>query len=369
MTSALSKPISLGSSSLFAPRVSTQTLVVFTRQMASLLRSGISLADALVLVTSVSDAPALKRALADVSRQVQGGQRLGSSLRRHPKVFSETYVAMVDAGEEAGRLEEILERLSTALEKLQKLKDQIRGASIYPIVVTVVALAITLGLTVFVVPVFQQLFEQAGMALPLPTQLLIAASKALRQPLLPLFVLLITGLAVVAWRNINRNRLMRYQLDRLILRLPVFGPFIAKSTTAAMLRVLATLLDSGIPLTDALAIASGTVRNRVFRQALREARAQVAIGRSLSGAFIDNPMMPPLFVRLLTVGEQSGDLFSMLNRAATIYEEEVELAVKVLTSLLEPAFTILISVLVGFILLALYMPVFNIGNAFLKIAK
>ncbi len=351
---------------LLQPKVSTQSLIVFTRQISSLLRSGIALADALALVAGLTEEAALRTALADATRRVQGGRRFATSLRRHPRIFPETYVAMVEAGEEAGRLDEILERLAQGLEKLEKIRTQVRGAATGPAAIAVVTLVVLLALTIFVVPIFEALFREANVPLPALTQAIVGLSNGVRSPWLPIPLLLAWMLFSVSRQTIRSSPALRYGFDALILQLPVIGGFIAKSTTASMLRVLVTLLDSGISITDALTITSRTVGNRVIRQSLVQARAQVAGGGRLSSAFEQAPYLPRLFVRLLIVGEQSGDLLTMLSRAATIFEEELEVAVKVVSRLLEPLFTVTISLVVGTVLVGLYLPLFNLGKVFMR---
>ena len=333
-------------------------LVVFSRQLATMVESGITLVQALHILSEQAENKILSGVTLKIKDDIESGSSLNEALSRHPKIFSNLYINMVKAGETSGLLDEILDRLATYLEKSSALQRKVKSSLVYPAVVISMAVLITIVLLVKVVPTFKGIFASLGGTLPLPTQILIMISDVLRRFFL--FVVIIFGiLGFLAKKYFNTPR-GRYQFDRFSLRMPVFGPLLRKVVVAKFSRTLATLVKSGVPILSALDIVGKTSGNKVVEEAVDNARISIKEGEPISEPLSRSGAFPPMVVRMISVGEQTGQLEKMLNKIADFYDEQVDAAVSGLTSMIEPLVIGLLGIAVGGIVIALFMPIFKI---------
>lgn len=340
-------------------RVKEKDLVVFTRQFGTMIDAGLPLVQCLDILASQQQSKAFKTVLFDVKSAVEGGATLHDALRRHPEVFDELYVNLVAAGELGGILDTILSRLSTYIEKAMKLKGEVKSAMVYPSVIITVAIAVVIVLMVYVIPTFQKMFEGMGGELPGPTQFVVNLSAFFKR----YWLLMIAGIggtifAISSFRRTQRGRLF---FDTLFLKIPVIGDLIRKVAVARFSRTLSTLISSGVPILDGLDICAKTAGNKIIENAIREARASIAGGKTISEPLKETGVFPPMVVQMISVGESTGALDQMLGKIADFYEEEVDAAVAALTSLMEPMLMVFIGVVVGGILIAMYLPIFSIA--------
>ena len=340
--------------------VKATELVIFSRQLATMVSSGIPIIGALEVLAGPVKNRVFQQVLRHSRDEVEGGASLSQAVSRHPRVFSNLFVNMISAGESSGKLDEILDRLATYLEKADALQRKVRSSLMYPAVVVCLAVGVTMFLMVAVVPKFKDIFASLGGQLPLPTRMLIGTSDFLAKYFVAevfLTMLLVVGLR--AWIRTEKGRLW---CDRLLLRAPVFGELFQKVAIARFARTLATLTRSGVPILTALEIVAKTVGNKVVEQAILEARSNVKDGKWLSGPLSQNSVFPGMAVRMISVGETTGKLEEMLTKIADFYESEVDTAVSGLTTLIEPIVIVVLGVIVGGIAIALLLPVFQIPN-------
>ncbi|MFN9531314.1 MAG: type II secretion system F family protein, partial [Cyanobacteriota bacterium] len=311
------------------------------------------------LIHQQQKSPLFRRALAGMIEEVNQGENLATSMRRWPKVFDKLSIAMVEAGEAGGVLDETLKRLAKLLEDNAKLQNQIKSALSYPITVFVLAIMVFLGMTIFVIPTFAEIFEQLGADLPIFTQMMVDLSKTLRSPfsLVLVGILLITGWAAKTYYD---SPLGRRQIDRLFLRLPLFGDLIQKTATAHFCRTLASLSKAGVPIMMSLDILTEKATNSIFADAISSSRVDVSEGIPLSTALAMKKVFPELAISMLVVGEETGNMDGMLSKVADFYEDEVSATAKVLTSLIEPFMIVLVGGIVASILVAMYLPMFSV---------
>jgi type IV pilus assembly protein PilC len=292
---------------------------------------------------------------------VESGQTLADALRQHTKIFTQLYVNMVAAGEAGGILDTILLRLAVFLEKADKLKRKIKGAMIYPGVIFTVAAGAVAILLIFVIPTFQNMFEQAGIQLPMPTQFVIGMSKFMQtQWYLVVGGVIATVFVVGRWYKTSSGQLA---LDRLLLRLPILGPLQRKAAIARFTRTLGTLVSSGVSILDGLEITARTAGNRVLHDAIMESRSSIAGGETISEPLKKSGVFPPMVVQMINVGEQTGGLDEMLTKIADFYDDEVDAAVEALLSAMEPIMIVFLGVIVGGMIVAMYLPIFDMVNA------
>ncbi|MED5561916.1 MAG: type II secretion system F family protein, partial [Cyanobacteriota bacterium] len=290
---------------------------------------------------------------------VNEGSAMGTAMSKWPKVFDQLSIAMVEAGEAGGVLDESLKRLAKLLEDNARLKNQIKGALGYPITVLVIAILVFLGMTIFLIPTFAEIFEDLGAELPLFTQFMVDLSKLLRSS----FSLLLTGVLLACAWIFNRyysTHQGRRQIDRLKLKIPLFGTLIIKTATAQFCRIFSSLIKAGVPILMSLEIASETAGNAIISDAILESRTLVQEGVLLSAALIRQKVLPDMALNMLAIGEEAGEMDQMLSKVADFYEDEVSSSVKALTSMLEPAMIVVVGVIVGSILLAMYLPMFTV---------
>ena len=341
--------------------VSTKDIVIFTRQFATMINSGLPLVQSLDILAKQSENKELRKCIEQVLYDVESGQTLADALRRHTKVFSQLYVNMVAAGEAGGILDTILLRLAVFLEKADALKRKIKGAMIYPGVILTVAVGAVAVLLIFVIPTFQRMFESAGVQLPAPTLLVIALSQFLQTQ----WYLMVGGIiaavfGIQRWYKTDAGQLT---LDRLMLRLPILGPLQRKAAIARFTRTLGTLVSSGVSILDGLEITARTAGNRVLHDAIMESRSSIAGGETISEPLKKSGVFPPMVVQMINVGEQTGGLDEMLTKIADFYDEEVDAAVEALLSAMEPIMIVFLGVVVGGMIVAMYLPIFDMVNA------
>jgi type IV pilus assembly protein PilC len=332
---------------------------VWASKLAALVDAGVPIVRSLDLMASQQKLPMFKKALVAVQLEVNQGTAMGAAMRQWPKVFDQLTVAMVEAGEAGGVLDESLKRLAKLLEDNARLQNQIKGALGYPVAVLVIAILVFLGMTIFLIPTFAGIFEDLGAELPLFTQLMVDLSKLLRSSASLIFA---GGLLVGVWlfaRYYNTHKGRRV-VDRLMLRLPLFGDLIMKTATAQFCRIFSSLTRAGVPILMSLEISSETAGHSIISDAILASRTLVQEGVLLSTALNRQKVLPEMALSMLAIGEETGEMDQMLSKVADFYEDEVSAAVKALTSMLEPAMIVVVGGIVGSILLAMYLPMFTV---------
>jgi len=341
-------------------RVSLKDILIFTRQLYAMVHAGIPLVQSLRIIREQITNRRLKQIVEEMASFIEEGGRFSTALARHRDVFGDLYISMIRAAEEAGTLEETLKRLADYLEKIEKLRGKVKSALFYPVFVLIIATIIVTGILIFVIPTFQQLYEDLGGELPALTQMVIKASQILRDYIG--WVALGVVMFIVAFIQARKVKKVKYLIDKLMLRMPIFGNLILKSSIANFSRTLGSMIASGINIMDSLQIASETANNEVIRAAIEDVRKQVERGISLSQALAKHKIFPPMLVNMVAIGEQAGNLDEMLIKVADFYEEEVDRMVDGLTSLIEPLMIVFIGGIIGFIIVAMYLPIFKIGE-------
>jgi type IV pilus assembly protein PilC len=345
----------------FGGGVKTRDVVVFTRQFATMINAGLPLVQALDILAQQTE----NKTLAGVTRQVvydvESGQTLADALRKHPKAFSDLYVNMVAAGEAGGILDTILQRLAQFLEKNDAIVRKVKGAMVYPAVILTVAVVAVAVLLIFVIPTFQNMFASVNMELPLPTRIVIGASNVLKNYWWALIGVMVTG--VFALTRYYKTAGGRLQIDGLLLRFPVLGDVLRKSAVSRFTRTLGTLISSGVSILDGLEITARTAGNMVIHNAVMESRQSIASGDTISAPLQRSKVFPPMVISMISVGEQTGGLDEMLSKIADFYDEEVDAAVSTMLSLMEPIMIVVLGVVVGGMVVAMYLPIFDMVNA------
>ncbi|MBI5068449.1 MAG: type II secretion system F family protein [Deltaproteobacteria bacterium] len=340
--------------------VGTKDLLVFTRQFAVMIDAGLPLVQALDIIGTQADNAAFRTVLMAVKGKVEAGSTFADALADHPKVFDELFVQLVRAGEIGGILDTILNRLGAYLEKNDKLKRRLKGAMVYPSIVLTVAVGVTVVLLAYVTPTFEKMFKDFGGAMPGPTQFLIDLSHGLRDNWY-LFVGIPVAL-VVAFRMTVRSAKGRRLWDTFVLKTPIFGPLVRKVAVARFTRTLGTLLSSGVPILDGLEIVAKSAGNRVIESAIMFVRARISEGKNIAGPLADTGVFPPMVVQMIGVGEATGAMDAMLNKIADFYDDEVDVAISALTSMIEPLLMVFLGGVVGGFLVAMYLPIFSIAG-------
>ena len=345
----------------FGTGISTRDIVIFTRQFATMINSGLPLVQSLDILAEQTENVAFAKVLREVLYDVESGHTLAAAKAKHPKVFTELFVNMVAAGETGGILDTILLRLATFLEKNDALIRKIKGAMVYPSVIfTVAGLAIVI-LLIFVIPTFQTMFESAGIPLPLPTRVVIGMSAFLQSFWWALLASIVgIVFAVRAFYATPRGNLA---IDRLMLAMPVLGDLQRKAAVARFTRTLGTLVSSGVSILEGLEITAKTAGNRVIHDAVMSSRTSIAGGETISGPLKESGVFPPMVVQMINVGEQTGGLDNMLTKIADFYDDEVDAAVEVLLAAMEPIMIVVLGVVVGGMIVAMYLPIFDMINA------
>ncbi|MCU0524803.1 MAG: type II secretion system F family protein [Elainella sp. Prado103] len=342
--------------------VTVKDKAVFSRQFAVLINAGVALVRGLGVLSDQCPNPKLKKALQEISADVQQGTNLSDAMRKHPQCFDGLYVSMVQAGEVGGVLDEVMNRLAKLLEDVARLQNQIKSAMTYPVAVGSIAVLIFLGMCMFLLPIFANIFDELGADLPPFTAFMIGISNFLRSP----YVLILVAILVVlvfAYRQYYKTRVGRETMDRFFLRMPLFGDLIQKTATARFCRTFGALSRSGVPILTSLEIVRDTAGNQVIANAVDEARKEVQTGGMISLALQREKIFPIMAIQMISIGEETGEIDTMLMKVADFYEDEVEQAVKALTSILEPIMIVILGGMVGSILVAMYLPIFGIMDA------
>ncbi|AFY59773.1 type II secretion system F family protein [Synechococcus sp. PCC 6312] len=344
----------------FLSKITVKDKAIFSRQFASLVNAGVALVRGLGVMADQCTNPKLKKVLMAVNNDIQQGGTLADAMRAHPEAFDNLYVAMIQAGETGGVLDEVLNRISKLLEDQARLDNQIKSALAYPVVVGLLAVGIFLGMVIFLIPVFDGIFKQLGGDLPPFTQFMVNLSEFLRTPqYMALLIISIVGL-VIGIRAYYKTPPGRLMFDQLLLKLPLFGELVEKTAVARFCRTFGSLSRSGVPILRSLDIVSQTAGNQVIANAIDSAKAEVQTGGMLSIAIQRARVFPVLATQMINVGEETGELDKMLMKVADFYEDEVEQSVKALTSVMEPLMIAVLGGMVGSILVAMYLPMFKI---------
>jgi len=337
-----------------------QDIAVFSRQLATMLTAGIPLVQAFEIVGNGHDKPSMQKLILDIKQDVEGGTSLHESIGKHPLYFDDLYVNLVEAGEQAGALESLLDKIATYKEKTEALKKKVKKALFYPAAVLVVAVIVTIILLIFVIPQFENQFKGFGAELPAFTQFVINLSKFVQSE--GIFIAIVLGGAGFAFMHFKkRSRKMRETLDRLMLKLPIIGPILNKAAIARYARTLATMFAAGVPLVEALTSVAGATGNIVYENAVLKMRDEVSTGQRLQRAMENTGLFPNMVNQMIAVGEESGSLDEMSGKVASFYEAEVDNAVDAMSSLLEPLIMAILGVLVGGLVIAMYLPIFKLG--------
>jgi len=345
----------------FGTGISTRDIVIFTRQFATMINSGLPLVQSLDILAEQSENQHLRKVIQEVLYDVESGNTLADAMGRHPKVFTDLYVNMVAAGEAGGILDTILLRLATFLEKNDALVRKIKGAMIYPgVIFTVAALAVVI-LLIFVIPTFQNMFESAGIPLPFMTQLVIDMSGFLQAFWWACGIGIIVTVFII--RQVYATDGGQLFIDRILLNLPILGDLQRKAAVARFTRTLGTLVSSGVSILEGLEITAKTAGNRVIHDAVMGSRASIAGGETIAGPLKESGVFPPMVVQMINVGEQTGGLDEMLTKIADFYDEEVDAAVEALLAAMEPIMIVVLGVIVGGMIVAMYLPIFDMINA------
>src|ERR1700756_3638943 len=342
-------------------KVNPGDIAVFSRQLATMLAAGIPLVQAFEIVGSGHEKPAMQRLILDVKTDIEGGTSLHEALAKHPLYFDDLYVNLVEAGEQAGALESLLDKVATYKEKSEALKKKVKKALFYPAAVLAVAVIVTVVLLIFVIPQFESLYKGFGADLPAFTQAVIGLSRFVQDK--GVYIAIVVGLAVYAFIYFKkRSKALREFLDRASLKVPVIGPILNKSAIARYARTLSTMFSAGVPLVEALDSVAGATGNIVYEKAVLKMRDEVSTGQRLQRSMEATGLFPNMVNQMIAVGEESGSLDEMSAKVATFYEAEVDNAVDAMSSLLEPLIMAILGVLVGSLVIAMYLPIFKLGS-------
>ena len=342
-------------------KVNAGDIAVFARQLATMLAAGIPMVQAFEIVGNGNEKPAMQKLVLDIKSDVEGGTSLHESLAKHPLYFDDLFVNLVQAGEQAGALESLLDKVATYKEKTEALKKKVKKALFYPAAVLVVAVVVTIILMIFVIPQFEELFKGFGADLPAFTQLIINISKYIQHQ--GIFIAVVVGGAIWTFGYFyKRSRKLRQLIDKYSLKFPVIGPILNKSAIARYARTLSTMFAAGVPLVEALESVAGATGNIVYEDAVMKMRDEVATGQRLQRAMENVGLFPNMVIQMIAVGEESGSLDTMSGKVATFYETEVDNAVDAMSSLLEPLIMAVLGVLVGSMVIAMYLPIFKLGS-------
>ncbi|MFO7986362.1 MAG: type II secretion system F family protein [Desulfatiglandaceae bacterium] len=343
------------------PTVKKKDIVIFTRQFSTMIDAGLPLVQGLSILAAQTENTTFRRILQEVVKDVEGGASLAEAMGKHPKVFNDLYVNLVAAGEVGGILDTILQRLANYIEKAEKLKARIKSAMTYPIIVVAIAIVVIAVILVFVIPVFEEMFADFGSALPLPTQLVVNMSRFVKGNIHYIIgVMILLGLLFKFYRNSKSGR---KRTDALSLKLPVFGPLLKKVAVANFTRTLGTMISSGVPIINALEIVAKTSGNVILEEVIMDVRSGISEGQPIAEPLSENDIFPSMVIQMISVGEATGALDSMLEKIADFYDDEVDTAVETLTSMLEPLLMIFLGGAIGGLVISMYLPIFKMAAA------
>ncbi len=341
--------------------IKTKELVIFTRQFATMIDAGLPLVQCLDILATQHENPAFQKVLFDVKGSVEGGSTFADALQKHPKVFDSLFVNLVAAGEVGGILDTILNRLSAFMEKNEKIKGKVKGAMSYPVAVIAIALVIVSGLLIFIVPVFEEMFKDFGQSLPAPTQFIVTLSNIIK---FSWYYVIAFGFAFfMGIKQMRKTHKGRFFIDKLLLKVPAFGDLLKKTAVARFSRTLGTMMASGVPILESLELVAKTAGNAVIEDAIMKARASLSEGKTLAEPLEETGVFPGMVTQMIAVGEQTGAMDTMLSKIADFYEDEVDVAVDTMTSLIEPMLMVFLGVVVGGLVISLYLPIFSIAGA------
>jgi type IV pilus assembly protein PilC len=350
-------------SALFQKRgkITAEDIAIFSRQLATMMSAGIPLVQAFEIVGSGHDNPAMQRLIMAIKQDVEGGSALAEALGKHPLYFDDLFVNLVTAGEQAGALETLLDKIATYKEKTEAIKKKIKKALFYPAAVMVVAVVVTVILLIFVIPQFESLFQGFGADLPAFTRMVVDLSAFVRSQ--GIWLLLLIGGAIAGYLYMHkRSKRLREIQDRAILKMPIIGSIMVKAAIARFARTLSTMFSAGVPLVEALESVAGATGNVVYEKAVLRMKDEVATGLRLQRAMENTELFPNMVVQMIAVGEESGSLDDMSSKVADFFEEDVDNAVDSMSSLLEPLIMAILGVLVGGLVIAMYLPIFKMGS-------
>jgi type IV pilus assembly protein PilC len=341
----------------FGSSIKLEEISRFTRQLAAMTSAGLPLVQCLDILGSQTENKSLAQKIQQISSDIQVGSTLADSLSRHPQTFNSLYCNMVAAGEASGNLDGVLNRIAEYQEKADALRRKIKGAMTYPAIVTIIAIVVTGIMLTFIVPTFAQMFVDLGGTLPLPTRIVMAISDFFRHYLI--FIIVATAGLVIGYVFYNRTENGRYNIDSIKLNMPILGDLVRKSSISRFSQTLSTLLTSGVTILEALSITAKTAGNKVLEKGLFRTLERISGGLSIAEPLKDTGVFPPMVIQMIAVGEKTGDLSGMLSKISDFYKEEVDAAVDALTSIIEPIMILVLGVVIGGLVIAMYMPIFN----------
>ncbi len=347
--------------SFMQPKISSKDIVIFTRQFSTMIDAGLPIVQGLTILAEQSENKTFKAVLKEIVSDVEGGLSLAEAMEKHPKVFDKLFVHLIAAGEVGGILDVILQRLAAYIEKTQKLKSQIKGAMTYPAVVVAVAIIVISIILIFVIPVFEEMFADFGSALPLPTQIVVNMSRFIKGNILYI-VAAFVALGFL-FKTYRKSKSGRKTTDALALKLPVFGILLKKVAVARFTRTLGTMISSGVPIISAMEIVARTSGNVILEEIILEVRSSIAEGQTIAEPLSENDIFPRMVIQMISVGEATGALDTMLSKIADFYEDEVDAAVDALTSMLEPLLMVFLGGAIGGLVIAMYLPIFKMAAA------
>jgi len=345
-----------------APKL--EDAVIISRQLATMIRAGLPLIEVLDILAEQVEKTSMKKIMREIEKDVESGASFTEAIQKHPKLFDNFFLSMVRAGEASGMLDSILDQVATYLEKVIAIRRKVKSATMYPLTVSIVATVITTFLLVKIVPIFQEIFADLGSNLPVPTQITIFLSRILQQHLLKIIIAL--AILIAAVRQWSKTKGGRYKLDYIKLHVPVFGPIFSKVAIAKFTRTLGTLIKAGVNILYALEITAKTAGNSVIEEAVMKTRTSIQSGESITRPLVDAGCFPPMVTRMIDVGERTGMLESMLSKIADFYEDQVNTAVSGLTSMIEPLLIVFLGLVVGFIVISMFMPMFKMVEVLMK---
>ncbi len=345
----------------FQPKVKTKDIVVFTRQLSTMIDAGLPLIQGLDALSGQQEKISFKKVLTEIKQDVESGSTFADALKKHPKLFDRLYCNMVQAGELGGILDDVMARLAAYMEKAEGLKRKVKGAMMYPAIVLAIAGIVLAIILIFVIPVFQKMFAESGSELPAPTQMVIDLSEFMKAYILHIIGGL--GGTFTLLKKLHQTDWGARIMDRWFLKLPIFGPLLKKVAVAKFTRTLGTLLHSGVPIIDALNVAAGTAGNKVVEEAIYNVRASISEGKTIAQPLLDSGVFPNMVIQMISVGETTGALDEMLNKIADFYDDEVDAAVEALTSAIEPIMIVFLGGTIGSIIIAMYLPIFKMASA------
>ena len=346
----------------FGSGVTDKDIIVFTRQFTTMIDAGLPLVQCLEILEKQTPNKILATTIGQIRKDVEAGSTYADALGKHPKIFNDLYVNLVAAGEVGGILDTILGRLTVYIEKNMKIKKQIKSAMVYPSIVMTVAVGVIAVLMIFVIPMFAKMFTDMGGHLPGPTQMVINISKFMTnwKKMVPILILL--GASIVGIKKYYATKKGRLAMDRMFLNAPIIGPLIRKVAVSKFTRTLGTLMAAGVPIMDGLEIVAKTAGNKVVENTVMDTRASISEGKTLSEPLLRSKVFPPMVTQMISVGETTGALDAMLSKIADFYDDEVDAAVEAMTAALEPALMVFLGISVGYIIIAMYLPIFHLAD-------